>query len=124
MAWRRHVEPLQRIGFLARPRLVEIPGSVNELRTELRDEIGTYFVTTRADARTECGQKIHRPAPKLQLHAPYGLLGDTRQGATPTGVNGSDHTFQGINHENRHAVRSLYTEQLAWTVRDRRVALP
>ncbi len=60
VAGRHHVEPLERVGFFAGARLVEIVGGGGELRSELGDEFGTDFVAAGADAGADGGEKIGR----------------------------------------------------------------
>ena len=55
-----HVEPLERVGFFAGVRLVEIIGGIGELRGELGDEFGADFVAAGADAWTDGGEEIGR----------------------------------------------------------------
>ncbi len=55
VARRFHVEPLERIGLFAGARLVEIIGSIGELRGEFGYEVGGDFVTARTDRRADGG---------------------------------------------------------------------
>lgn len=61
-----HAEPLQRIGLIARARLIEILGSVRELRGEFGDEIRADFVTAGADGWAESGEELGRLAAKFE----------------------------------------------------------
>ena len=57
VARRHHVKPLERIGFFAGARLVEIIGGVGELGCELSDEFRADFVAAGADARADGGEE-------------------------------------------------------------------
>src|SRR5258708_10562372 len=58
VARRLHVEPLEGIRLFTGARLVEIVGSVGELRGEFGDEVGSHFVTAWTNRRADGGQKI------------------------------------------------------------------
>jgi hypothetical protein len=58
VAWRHHVEPLERIGLFAGARFIEIFVSVGKLRRKLCDEVGANFIAARANAGADGGKKI------------------------------------------------------------------
>ena len=60
MAWRTHIEPLERVRFFAGERLIEIFGAVGELRGEFGDQIRANFVAARANGRAEGRKDVAR----------------------------------------------------------------
>jgi len=111
MAGRLHAEPLERIGFVARERLVEVFGCVCELGVELSDKVGGNLVAARPDGRADGGEEIGGCAAKFLLHATDGFLGDSGESATPACVDSGNGAFLGINQENRDTVGSLDGEK-------------
>ncbi len=123
VARRFHVEPLERIGLFTGARLVEIVGSVGELRGEFGYEVGGDFVTARTDRRTDGGQKISGLAAEFELHAADSLLGDSGESAAPTGMNGGNSALFRIYQEDRNAIGGLNGKEKAGTIRGGGVAL-
>jgi hypothetical protein len=111
MARRLHVEPLERIGFFAGARFVEIAGGIRKLCGEFGDEIGRDFVAAGANGGADRREEIGGLAAKFELHAADGFLGDADEGAAPTSVNGGDRAFFRIDKEYRHAIGGLDAEQ-------------
>jgi hypothetical protein len=111
VARRRHVEPLNGIGFVSGARLVEIVVGIGELRGEFRDKFDANFIATRANGRTERGEKVGRFATEFKLHAANRFLNDACKCAAPTSVNSGDDAFLRINEENRYAIGSLHAKQ-------------
>ena len=93
MPRRFHIQPLQRIRFVAGARFVKIFRSVRELRREFRHKLHANFVTTRANRRTDRGQQIGGAAAILKLHPSHGFLRDARKRAAPTRMNRRDCAF-------------------------------
>jgi hypothetical protein len=122
VAGRLHVEPLQRIGFLAGAGLVEVVGGIGELRGEFGDEVGGDFVAARADRGADGGKEIGRLAAEFKLHAADGFLSDSGQSAAPARVNGGNRAFFRIDEEDRRAIGGLDGEEQAGTVCGRSVA--
>ena len=60
VARRRHIEPLERVGFFSGASLVEPVVSIGELGAELSDELGPDFVAAATDGRTEGSEEIRR----------------------------------------------------------------
>jgi len=111
-----HVEPLERVGFVARTRLVEIVMSVGELGGELRDEVGGDFVATWANGRADRGKKMGGLAAEFELQAADCFLRDASEGAAPSGVNGGDGTPFWIDDENGNAVGGLDAQENAGAI--------
>ncbi len=107
VAGRLHVEPLERIGFVAGARFVEIFMGIGKLRGEFGDKVGGNFVATRADGRTDGGDEIRRLRVKLELHAADGLLCDASLGAAPTSMDGGDRALFWIHEKNGNTVGCL-----------------
>jgi len=105
-----HIEPLERIGFFAGERFVEVVAGVCKLRGEFGDQVGANFVTALAYGWAEGGEKIARFRAKFKLHAAYGFFGDTGKGTSPARVNGGNGAFFGIDEEDGNAVGGLYGE--------------
>jgi len=117
VARRFHVEPLERIGLFAGARLVEIIGSIGELRGKFRDEVGSNFVTARTNRRADGGQKISGLTAEFELHAADGLLGDSGESAAPAGMNGGNSALIRIYQEYRDAIGGLNGKEKAGTIR-------
>jgi hypothetical protein len=113
VAGRFHVEPLERIGLFAGAGLVEIVGSVGELRGKFGDEVGGNFVAARANRGTDGGQEIGGLAAEFESHAANGFLGDAGEGAAPTGVDGGNGALFRIDEEYRDAIGGLDGEEEA-----------
>lgn len=120
---RRHVEPLNRIGFVSGARLVEIIVGVGKLRVEFSDQFDAHFIAARADGRPDRREKVGRFAAEFQLHVANGFLGDASEGAAPTSMNSGDDTLLWINQKNGHAIGGLHPEQKTGCVRKGSVAL-
>jgi len=116
VAGRFHVEPLERIGLFAGAGLVEIVGSIGELRGEFGDEVSGDFVAAGTDRGADGGEEISGLAAELELHAADGFLGDARENAAPAGVNGGNRVFFWIDEEYRHAIGGLDTKENAGAV--------
>jgi len=116
VARRRHVEPLQRIGFVAGARFIEIFGGIGELRGELGDEFGADFVAAGADGRAESGEEIGRLAAKFEAHSAHGLFGYTGECALPTRMNGGDGAFPRINQKDWNAICGLHAKEQAGVI--------
>jgi hypothetical protein len=112
----RHVEPLQRIGFIAGAWLIEIFGRISELRGELADEFGADFVTTGADGWSDSSEEISRLAAEFEVHPANGFFGDARERALPTRMNGGDSAFFGIYQKDGNAIGGLHREKHAGAI--------
>jgi len=119
----RHAEPLQRIGLIARSRLIEIAGGIGELRGEFGDEFRAHFVTAGADGGAESGEEISGLAAKFEAQAADGLFRDAGKRALPTRMNGGDGAFFGINEKDRNAIGGLHGEKKTGAIRGGGVAL-
>ena len=93
MTRRRHIQPLQGIGFVAGAQFVEPLGSVWELRSKFRCHFGAHFVATAANRRTDGSKDVHGLCRILHLHFADGFGDDALQGAAPTGVNCRNRTI-------------------------------
>ena len=122
MARGHHSEPLQRIGFIASARLIEIAGGIGELRVEFGDELRADLVATGADGRAESGKEIGGFAAKFKAQAAHGLFGDTSERALPTRMNGGDGALFGIDEKDWNAIGGLHGEKQAGPIRDGGVA--
>lgn len=111
-----HVEPLQGIGLFAGAGLIEIAGSIGELRGEFWHQLRTHFITAGPDGRTESRKQIRRFAVELEPHAANRFFGDAGQRATPAGVHSSDSAILWIDKQNGHAIRRLHGQEQAWSV--------
>ena len=116
VAGRLHVEPLERVGFFAGAGFIEIIGGIGKLRSEFGDKLGGDFVTARADGRTNGGEKIRGLAAEFELHAADGFLRDAGKSATPSGMDGGDSAFFGIDQKNGNAIGGLNGEEDAGTI--------
>ena len=122
MARRLHVEPLEGIRLFTRARLVEIVGSVGELRGEFAYEVGSDSVTTRTNRRADGGQKIGGLAAELELQTADSFFGDAGEGAAPAGVDCGKSAIFRIDEEYRHAIGGLDGKEEAGTVRGGSIA--
>ena len=111
------------IGFVAGARLVEIVVGIGKLSGEFGDKFDADFVATRANGRTERGEKIGGLAAEFKLHAANSLLGDARECAAPTGMSSGDYTLFGIDDDNGNTVGSLNAEQQASDVCEGSISL-
>src|SRR5215467_819260 len=116
MARRRHVEPLQRIWFVACPQLVEPVGGVRKLRLEFNRDFNADFVATTANGGTDCGDQVCGLCAELHFHFANVFGDDALQCAAPACMNRGDGSFFGVGQENRNAVGSLNGKEQAWTV--------
>ncbi len=116
VARRRHVEPLQRIGFVTGARFIEIFRGIGELRGELGKEVRSDFVAACADGRADRGEQVGRHAAKFQAHPANRFFGDAGERALPTRMNGGDGAFLGINEKNGNAIGSLHREKQVGTI--------
>ena len=113
-----HVEPLKRIGFFAGAGLVEKIGGVSELGCELDDEFGSDFVAAGADGWADGGEEVGRIRFEFGDEFADGFFEDPSQGAAPTGVDGGDGAFFGIDEKDRDAVGRLDAEEKARRFRE------
>ena len=123
VAGRHHVEPLERIGFFAGAGLVEIVGGVRELGCELDDEFGADFVTAGADGWADGGEEIGGIRMETGVEFADGFFEDAGESAAPTGVDGGDGAFLGVNEEDGDAVGGLDGEEQAGRFCERSVTL-
>jgi len=123
VAGRLHVEPLEGIRLFTGARLVEIVGSVGELRGEFGDEVGSDFVTAWTNRRADGGQKISGLAAEFELHAADGFLGDAGERTAPAGVDGGNRSLFWIDEEYRDAIGGLDGKEKAGMIRGGGVAL-
>jgi hypothetical protein len=117
-----HVEPLERIGFVAGAKLVKPFVGVGELRRELRGDFGADFVAAGADGGAESGEDVGGIGGEVHLHLADGFGSDALERATPAGVNGGDGAFFDVNEEDGDAVGRLHGEEEAGCVGDGGVA--
>jgi len=117
-----HVEPLDRVGFVAGAEFVEPIGGIGELGVELDGDFGADFVTAAADRGTDGGEEIDGLGAEMHLHLADGFDGDAGEGAAPSGVNGGHSAVFGVDEENGDAVGGLDAEEEAGTVGGRGVA--
>ncbi len=122
MARRHHVEPLKRIGFFAGAGFVEIVGGVGELGRELNDEFCADFVTAGTDGWADGSKEIGRIRMETGVEFADGFFEDAGEGAAPSGVDGGDGAFFGIDEKDGDAVGGLHAEEEAWSVGERGVA--
>ena len=118
-----HAEPLQRIGFVAGARLIEIRGGIRELRGEFCDEFRAHFIAAGANGRAESGQQVSRLAAEFEAHAADGLFGDAGERAFPTRMNSGDGAFFGIHDKDRNTIGGLHGEKHAGAIGDAGVPL-
>jgi len=111
MAGRLHVEPLEWVGLIARAGFIEVVGGIGELGGEFGDEVGGDFVAAGADGRADGGEEIGGFAAEFELHPTDGFLGDTRERASPTGMNGGNRAFFRIDEEDWYAIGGLDGEE-------------
>ena len=116
MAGRLHVEPLERIGLFAGAGFVEIVGGVDELRGEFGDELGSDFITARADGGADGSNEIGGLAAEFELHAADCLLVDAGERTAPACVNGGNRAFFWIDEEYGHAVGGLDRKKQAGAI--------
>ena len=116
VAGRLHIEPLEGVGFFAGERLIKIAGGIGELGGKFGDEIGGNFIAARTDGRADGGEKMRWVAAKFELHAADGFLGDAGERATPTGVNGGNGAFFGIDEQDGDAIGGLDGEKKAGAI--------
>ena len=117
VAGRLHVEPLEGIRLFTGARLVEIVGSVGELRGEFGYEVGSDFVTAWSNRRADGGQKISRLAAEFELHAADGFLGDAGERTAPAGMDGGNCSLFWIDEEYRDAIGGLDGKEKAGAIR-------
>lgn len=122
VARRHHIEPLDGVGFVAGAKLLEVGGSVGELREKLRGDFGTDFVTATADARADGGEDVARICAEMHLHLADGFGGDASKSATPARMDGGDGALFRIDEEDRDAVGGLHGEEKARAIGDGGVA--
>ena len=122
MARGHHVEPLERIGFFAAARFVEVIGGIGELRGELRDQFGADFVAAGTNAWAYCRKKIARIGLKAGVKFTNGFFEDAGQSAAPAGVNGGDGAVLGIDEKDGDAIGGLNAEKKAGSFGKRGVA--
>ena len=116
MAGGHHVEPLDRIGFVAGAKLVEPFGGFSKLGEELGGDFGADFVAAATDGWADGGEEVGGRGFELHLHLADGFDDDASESAAPAGVNGGDGAFFGVYEENGDAVGGLYAEEKAGAV--------
>lgn len=102
-----HVEPLDRVGLVSRAKFVEVGGSVGKLGEELGGDFCADFVAARADAGADSDEKVARVSGEVHLHGADRLRGDAGKGASPSGVDGGDGAFLGVDEKDGDAVGGL-----------------
>ena len=122
MARRGHVEPLQRIGFVAGAEFVEEVCRVRELRGELGGNFSADFVAATADGGSDGSQNISRLRVELHLHLADGLGNDALERASPAGVDGGHSAIFRVNQKDRHTIGGLYGEEKTRAIGDGGVA--
>jgi len=90
VAWRHHVEPLQRIRFFAGAQFVEIFFGVGELRCEFGNQLCADFIATATDGRAERGENVSWICAETHAHFSDGFSRDASEGSAPAGVDGGD----------------------------------
>ena len=123
VAGRRHVEPLQRIGFISSARFIEMLRGIGKLCGEFRDELGANFITARTDGGPDSGEEISRLAAKFEAHPANGFFGNAGERALPTRMNGGDGALFGINEKNGNAIGGLHPKEHAVAIGGGGVAL-
>lgn len=123
VAWGRHVEPLERIGFVAGAKLVEPFCGISELRGELRGDFGADFVAAAANGGADGGQQVNGPRAEVHLHLADGFDDDAAECAAPSGVDGGDGTLLRIREKDGDAVGGLDGEKQALAIGGRSVAM-
>jgi len=123
VAGRHHVQPLDRIGFIAGPEFVKPFGGIGELRKKLGGNFGADFIAATANGRADGGEQIGRLGLKLHLHLADGFDDDSRESTSPAGVNSGDGALLGIHDENRNAVSGLGAQEKTGATRDGGIAL-
>ena len=111
-----HVEPLQRIWFVAGAQFVEPAGSIGELRLELDSDFGANFVTATANGGAESGEQVRGLRAELHLHLPNCFRDDTLKRAAPSGMHGGDGALFRVNKKNGDTVRSLDAKKQAGAI--------
>jgi hypothetical protein len=102
-----HVEPLDRIGFVASAEFVEPFRSVGELGVELGGDFGANFIAAWADGWADGGEEVGRVGAEVHLHLADGFRGDTGQGAAPAGVDGGYGALFGVDEEDGDTIGGL-----------------
>ncbi len=120
---RFHVEPLDRIGFVAGSRFIKIFGGIGKLRGEFGDEFDANFVAAWTDRRTDRGEQIGGLAAKFLLHAADGFFGNAGKSSAPTRMNCGNGALLGIDEKNGNAIGGLHSEATVGHIRDRCVAM-
>ena len=113
VAWGHHIEPLQRVGFVAGAELVEEFAGIGKCGGELGGDFGADFVAAAADGGADGGDKIFRVAAELHLHLANGFGDDALEGAAPTGVNSGDYALFRIDDQDGSAVGGAHAEEKA-----------
>jgi len=116
VAWGHHVEPLDRVGFVAGAEFVEPIGGVGELGVELSGDFGADFVTAAADRGADGGEQVRGFGFEVHLHLADGFDGDASERAPPAGVNGGYGAVFGVDEEYGNAVGGLDAEEEAGAV--------
>jgi hypothetical protein len=117
-----HVQPLDGIGLVAGAEFVEPLGGFGELREELRGDFGANLVTATADRRADGGEEVGGHGFKLHLHLADGFDEDALERTAPTGMDGGDGAFFGVDEENGDAVGGLDGQEKAGAVGGRGIA--
>jgi len=117
------VEPLQRIGLFTGAELVEEILGVGKLRGEFGDQFCADFVAAGTDGWSDCGEDVGRLRTKVHAHFADGFLRDAREGSAPTGMDRGYRAFLYIDQQYGDAVGGLYTEQQAFCVGQRSIAV-
>jgi hypothetical protein len=122
VAGRHHVEPLERVGFVASAQLVEPFRGVRELRLEGLRNLGANFVAAAADGGADGGNEVFRASAEFHAHPADGFLDDALEGAAPTGVNSGDSVAAGVSQKYRDAISGLDREEETRPIRQRGIA--
>lgn len=108
---RHHVEPLQRIRFIAGAQLIEEFRRIRELSQKRADNLRADLVATTADCRADGGKHIRGIGAKFHLHPANSLGNDTLQRTAPSSVHGRHRALFGVDEQNGNAIGSLHAKQ-------------
>jgi hypothetical protein len=117
-----HVEPLERVGFVAGAEFVEEFGGVGEFCGEVCGDFGADFVAASADGGADGGEHVFRVGFEFHLHLADGFDDDAGECAAPSGVNGGDDAFFGIDNKDGGAVGGADAEEEGGAIGGERVA--
>ncbi len=117
-----HVEPLERVGFVAGAEFIEKFGGVGEFCREIGGNFGADFVAATADGGADGGEHVFRVGFEFHLHLADGFDDDAGESAAPAGMNSGDNASFGIDDEDRGAVGGAHAEEQAGSIRGEGVA--